>query len=79
MTHKRRWGRSGTGEEHSHHLPNPQLEALGLVDEEPNFHDMMKMLGNITTKLAPHQARMEDITSHMVIMGAMAYNYTTWL
>ena len=32
----------------------------------------MKMMHNITTKLAAHYVRMDEITSHVIILGVVA-------
>ena len=36
---------------------------MGLDDDEPNLRDVIKILGTITTKLAAHDARMNDLAS----------------
>ena len=46
-------------------LPDSDMEALGLNDDEPHLRDVMKMLGNITTKLATHKVQMDNISSHV--------------
>ena len=47
-------------------------QRKGLDYEEPSLRDVMKMLGNITTKLATHEARMDNISSHMVVPVVVA-------
>ena len=53
-------------------LPNPQLEALGLDNEEQNLRDVIKMMATINTKLAAHEVRMDDMASHVVVPEAVA-------
>ena len=48
------------------------MEALDLNDDESSQRDFMKMLGNITTKLATHEVQMDDISSHVVNTGVVA-------
>ena len=48
------------------------MEALGLDNEEPSLRDAMKILGNINTKLAAHEARMDDISSNVIALGVVA-------
>ena len=51
-------------------LHNSHSEALGLNDEEPHLHDVVKMLEDITTGLANTSTRVNGLTAHQVTLGA---------
>ena len=51
-------------------LHSSESEELGLDDEEPSLHDVVKMLEDITTGQAKTNARVDSLTAHMVTPGA---------
>ena len=44
------------------------MEVLDLDNMKPSLRDVMKILGNINTKLATHKARMYNISSHITVL-----------